>query len=209
MNHQNSLHQVFDTLFLQGPDEDIFISAKGKLMTNLFAEKKEALYFGNFQHPMIGEILIATQRERVIALNFGTSRRDFITRIENAFQTSPYFSLDMISEAAQQVIEYLDGRRSSFDLDTDLSLLTDFQRKVLTETQKIPRGQVVSYRDIARQINNPKSVRAVGQALGRNPIPIIIPCHRVIASNGSLGGYSGGGGLETKIKLLQLEGVIY
>jgi methylated-DNA-[protein]-cysteine S-methyltransferase len=62
--------------------------------------------------------------------------------------------------------------------------------------------------DIARKIGNPKAVRAVGQALGRNPIPIVIPCHRVIASNGSLGGYSGGGGLETKAKLLQLEGAL-
>jgi methylated-DNA-[protein]-cysteine S-methyltransferase len=70
---------------------------------------------------------------------------------------------------------------------------------------EIPHGRIVTYGEIARRIGKPKAARAVGQALGRNPVPIVIPCHRVISSDGSLGGYSGGGGLETKTKLLELE----
>ena len=100
---------------------------------------------------------------------------------------------------AEQIKDYLNGERTNFEIPIDLSSLTNFQRQVLLATLQIPRGQIVTYGEIARRIGNPKSMRAVGQALGRNPIPIVIPCHRVIASNGSLGGYSGGGGLETKI----------
>ncbi len=104
------------------------------------------------------------------------------------------------------MINYLDSQRKNIDLPIDISFLTDFQRQVLMATQQIHRGRIVTYAEIARAIGNPKAVRAVGKALGRNPIPIVIPYHQVITSNGSLGGYSGDGGLEIKAKLLQLEG---
>lgn len=89
----------------------------------------------------------------------------------------------------------------------DLTSLTDFQRRVLLTTQQVPRGKVTTYGEIACQIGQPRASQAVGQALGRNPVPLVIPCHRVLASDGSLGGYSGGGGVKTKAQLLQLEGV--
>ena len=88
----------------------------------------------------------------------------------------------------------------------DLSAITDFQRQVLLAACQIPRGQVVTYTDIARRIGRPKAARAVGQALSRNPVPIVVPCHRVLAADGSLRGYTGGGGLHTKRQLLTLEG---
>ena len=107
-----------------------------------------------------------------------------------------------------QITNYLSGNRTTLDLPYDIHTLTPFQQQVLLAALQIPRGQVYTYADIARKIGNPKAVRAVGQALGRNPVPIVIPCHRVVASNGKLGGYSGGGGLATKRKLLVLEGAM-
>ncbi len=105
-------------------------------------------------------------------------------------------------DAAKQLREYFQGKRQDFDVPLDLAG-TDFQRKVWSALQKIPYGRTASYADIARRIRNPKAMRAVGLANGRNPVAIIVPCHRVIGADGSLTGY--GGGLERKRTLLDLE----
>ena len=84
--------------------------------------------------------------------------------------------------------------------------MTPFQRIVLDAIQKVPSGETISYGGLARRIGKPGAARAVGRALGSNPIPIIIPCHRALAADGSLGGYSGRGGVRTKQALLTLEG---
>jgi methylated-DNA-[protein]-cysteine S-methyltransferase len=110
---------------------------------------------------------------------------------------------DCFHEAETQLCEYFGGQRKSFDLVLAADG-TDFQRSVLAALQTIPFGETRSYADIARQIGRPAAVRAVGAANGRNPLPIVIPCHRVIGADGSLTGF--GGGLETKLFLLQLEG---
>lgn len=105
-------------------------------------------------------------------------------------------------KAIEQITEYLEGKRKKFDLPISLQG-TDFQKKVWRELQKIPYGKTKSYKEIAQAIKNPKAVRAVGMANNRNPIAIIVPCHRVIGSNGDLVGYAGG--LDVKKTLLQLE----
>ncbi|MFR9649258.1 MAG: methylated-DNA--[protein]-cysteine S-methyltransferase [Rikenellaceae bacterium] len=105
-----------------------------------------------------------------------------------------------------QIEEYLAGHRRLFDVEVDISLCTPFQQRVLTELCNIPYGETRSYRDIATAIGNPKASRAVGMANNRNPIAIIIPCHRVIGSNGALVGYAGG--VELKRHLLSLEGAL-
>ena len=104
--------------------------------------------------------------------------------------------------ARRQLTEYFAGERRQFDLPLRLSG-TEFQLRVLEELQRIPYGETTSYGDIATRIGRPKAVRAVGAANGRNPLPIVVPCHRVIGSNGSLTGF--GGGLGTKQALLRLE----
>ena len=104
--------------------------------------------------------------------------------------------------ARQQLTEYFAGERREFDLPLKLSG-TEFQMSVLHALQQIPYGETTSYSDIAERIGRPKAVRAVGAANGRNPIPIIVPCHRVIGSHGDLTGF--GGGLDTKEALLRLE----
>jgi methylated-DNA-[protein]-cysteine S-methyltransferase len=107
-----------------------------------------------------------------------------------------------------QLREYFAGDRSNFNLPVDISQLTPFQRSVLDVACRIAPGQVWTYHRVAQELGRPRSSRPVGGALARNPIPIVIPCHRVIASDGSLGGYSGGSGLEAKRWLLQLEGAL-
>ncbi len=170
--------------------------------------KMNAIVYTLLEHPTIGQAFLAVRDEKLIALDFGVEEDQFLDQLEAEFKQAPYYEPEELQIFTRQLLEYLNGQRRQFDLPIALDQLTGFQRQVLMATLQIPRGQIVTYAEIARQIGNPKSVRAVGQALGRNPIPIVIPCHRVIASNGSLGGYSGGGGLETKAKLLQLEGAM-
>ncbi len=105
-----------------------------------------------------------------------------------------------------QILEYLTGIRSSFDIEIDLSGSTPFQKSVLEELCKIPYGETRSYKEIATAIGAPKASRAVGMANNRNPIHIIIPCHRVIGARGALIGYAAG--LNIKESLLRLEGVV-
>lgn len=109
----------------------------------------------------------------------------------------------VLERSARQLQEYFAGRRKTFDLPL-APRGTDFQRTVWNALSAIPWGAVCSYADIARAIDKPKAVRAVGAANGRNPLPIVVPCHRVIGSDGSLTGFAGG--LDMKRKLLELEG---
>ena len=112
------------------------------------------------------------------------------------------FSEKPFAEARRQLADYFAGKRREFDLNMSPTG-TEFQLQVLDELQKIPYGETVSDGDIAKRIGRPKAVRAVGAANGRNPLPIVIPCHRVIGSSGDLTGF--GGGIPTKEALLRLE----
>ena len=109
---------------------------------------------------------------------------------------------DAFDEVRSQLDEYFAGTRTEFDLPMRLEG-TDFQRRVWAQLCAIPYGETISYGELARRIGNPNAFRAVGLANGRNPVAVIVPCHRVIASDGSLGGY--GGGLDRKVHLLELE----
>lgn len=113
---------------------------------------------------------------------------------------------DNLAAAVRQLEEYFAKNRKDFDLELDFSgATTDFQRDVYGELMKVPHGHVVSYGQLAERVGKPDQARAVGQAVGANPIPIVVPCHRVIASDGRLTGFSGG--LDTKVELLKLEGI--
>ena len=117
----------------------------------------------------------------------------------NSATWSPYLFDDLV----ERLKAYFSGRRRTFPDELDLSRATPFQRKVWETTRLIPYGETRSYFWVAEQIKKPGAGRAVGQALGSNPLPVIIPCHRVVASDGRLGGFSGG--LEVKEHLLWLE----
>ena len=109
----------------------------------------------------------------------------------------------LLLTAIDQLYEYTSGKRNTFDLPLDISLGTEFQQKVWHALQGINHGETISYATLAKRVGNPKGFRAVANANGKNPFSIIIPCHRVIASDGKLGGYTGG--LDKKRYLLELE----
>lgn len=110
-----------------------------------------------------------------------------------------------LDRVRRELDEYFAGRRRSFDLALDWRLTDGFTRKVLTETAAIPFGETRTYAELAAAVGSPRAFRAAGSALGANPIPIVVPCHRVLRTGGGIGGY--GGGLESKRALLEIEGV--
>jgi methylated-DNA-[protein]-cysteine S-methyltransferase len=112
---------------------------------------------------------------------------------------------EVLRAAVAQVQEYFDRRRRTFDLPLDLESATDFQREVYAELVRIPHGRVVTYGELAEAVGRAELARAVGQAVGANPLPILIPCHRVVAAEGRLGGFTGG--LAVKAALLRTENV--
>ena len=112
----------------------------------------------------------------------------------------------VLREAVAQLTGYFAGRRHSFDLPLDLQGGTAFQQSVWDALLRIPRGGTTSYGELARRLGKPQAVRAIGAAVGRNPVSIVVPCHRVLGSGGALTGYAGG--LERKAALLQLEGAL-
>ena len=113
---------------------------------------------------------------------------------------------DCFKEVRSAIERYLRGEKTDFPFPLDLSRFSDFQRRVWEITKSIPYGEVRTYRQVSDELGNPKASRAVGTALARNPAPIIVPCHRVVRTNGKLGGYSGAGGIDTKARLLKMEG---
>lgn len=128
-----------------------------------------------------------------------------ITRLEERFPERPViYDPEAVAPLRTQLEEYFAGERTAFDLDVDLSVLSEFERSVLQTARDIPYGEVVPYAELARRIQKPRASRAVGNALGHNPVAIVVPCHRVVRSDGTLGGYTGG--VEYKRKLLALEG---
>ncbi|MBQ9851352.1 MAG: methylated-DNA--[Ruminiclostridium sp.] len=143
------------------------------------------------QSPM-GPLTLFAENNRLTALVFG----DF----------GGYDHLPLFEMARRQLEEYFAGVRQNFDLPLDPGG-TDFQRRVWRALLDIPYGKAISYKELARRVDRPKGFQAVGQANGKNPLPILIPCHRVIAADGSLGGYSAG--LDRKGFLLELEGISY
>jgi methylated-DNA-[protein]-cysteine S-methyltransferase len=111
-----------------------------------------------------------------------------------------------VDPARRQLDEYFEHRREEFDLPLDLRLHADFHRRVLDELARVPYGEVVTYGELAARADRPRAARAVGTVMNRNPLPIVLPCHRVIGSTGKLVGY--GGGLHRKEALLRLEGAL-
>ena len=112
----------------------------------------------------------------------------------------------VLRAAAAQLLDFLAGRRATFDVPLDLSHGTDFQRAVWQALREIPAGATTSYGALSARVGRPTAVRAVGAAVGRNPVSVIVPCHRVVGATGALTGYAGG--LERKTALLQLEGAL-
>jgi methylated-DNA-[protein]-cysteine S-methyltransferase len=205
---KEGLTTALDALYAAGPDIQRTLQAEKDLQIKLAEMLSQKLYYGVMEKSPIGPIFIAVSDRGVVAIDIGVTELEFVSKLKKKFEGMVIKSAEKIVEVTEQLREYFDGRRTSFKLDLYLNDLTHFQQKVLLATMDIPQGQITTYGEVARRLGKAKWARAVGQALARNPIPIVIPCHRVLAADGSLHGYSGGRGIETKTKLLQLEGVL-
>ena len=155
----------------------------------------EHLSYTWYESP-VGSLLLAGSHAALHYVSFSAGR--------HAVAIEPRWTEDrsMFAEAIRQLTEYFSGERKTFTLEL-APLGTEFQRSVWTELREIPYGETISYKQLAERISKPRAVRAVGAANGANPIPIIIPCHRVIGHDGGLTGF--GGGLPLKKRLLELE----
>ncbi|MGA2172148.1 MAG: methylated-DNA--[protein]-cysteine S-methyltransferase [Sedimentisphaerales bacterium] len=118
---------------------------------------------------------------------------------------NPRFKKNLLKPLQNKIVAYFNGKQVKFNTTLALAGLPPFTQKVLTGCRKIPSGKTVTYSQLAAMAGNPRASRAVGNALAKNPIPLIIPCHRVIRSDGSIGAFSAPGGTDTKKKLIALE----
>jgi methylated-DNA-[protein]-cysteine S-methyltransferase len=188
-----------------GTPSDTTVSASRRRVERWFGETAPLIQWDVIESPL-GLLYVAVSAEGLCAVDFGVTATAFLSQLDplarserNAATLAPFVT---------QLQTYFTDPSYRFELPLDLGRLTPFQATVLQAARNIPSGSVRTYGQIAQAIGSPRASRAVGQALGRNPVPIVIPCHRVIASDGSLGGYSGGGGLQSKRFLLGLEGAI-
>ena len=203
------LTDALDALYAEEPDEAIILKAQSELDKALENVLPPLVYYELLENTPVGNVWVGVnQNGAVIGIEYDMSEDDFLKFLSKSGQVRFRRSEVETADALREVTAYLEGKSEELNLAPDMSRLTEFQRTVLQAALDVPRGQVRTYSEIAKIIGNPKAVRAVGQALRRNPIPILIPCHRVIASDGTLGGYAGKLGDPRKIKLLKLEGVM-
>ncbi len=152
----------------------------------------------------VGRLLVAATEAGLVRVSFDANETQFVADLKRRMRIDVVESREKLSGVVAQLEAYFAGQRRRFDVPIDDRAMTPFQRKVLTAAVEIPAGRIVTYGELAKRIGQPKAGRAVGQALGHNPMPIVIPCHRVVAGGGGLGGYIGG--LKAKEWLLRLEG---
>lgn len=153
----------------------------------------------------LGKLLAVSSPEGLVKLGYPNVAADAqLSALAEAVSPRLLEAPQRFGELRRELDEYFDGDRRHFDVDLDWRLTAGFVRKVLRETARIPFGQTRTYSEMAASAGSPRAHRAAGSALGANPIPIVVPCHRVLRVGGALGGY--GGGLEVKRRLLELEG---
>ena len=168
-----------------------------------FAQTAPLIQWDAIETP-VGTLLIAKNKHGICRVQFGDDLDTFMAILDPKARTEQ--SAEALTLVAHQLDEYFAGDRDAFDVPIDESIMRPFQRQILTTIRQIPAGQIWTYGQVAKAIDKPKSSRAVGRALGTNPVPIIIPCHRIIGSSGKMTGYIGG--IDRKRALLHLEGAL-
>ena len=151
----------------------------------------------------IGTIYVAASKIGLVRVDLCDSQT--MTQSDQ-YASQPDIPHDIAFKALEEISDYLTKKRTRFTIPLDWSDQTPFQKRVLEIALMIPFGEVMTYGEIAHQLGNKNASRAVGAALGQNPMPLVIPCHRVVAANGSLTGFSAADGIRTKQWLLELEG---
>ncbi len=183
-------------------------AALERIVAGAFAEltsrTEEPLRYTLMTDTPVGALGLASSEAGLCRLSYVRDEEQFLTRLFDEFDDRPVFRSDALDEARRELDRYFAGKDLRFDLPVDLSEVHGFSRKVLEASMRIRPGHVLSYTEIAAKAGNARASRAAGNALHDNPIAIVVPCHRIVRSDGSLGGY--GGGLPAKEWLLQHEG---
>jgi methylated-DNA-[protein]-cysteine S-methyltransferase len=154
----------------------------------------------------VGPLLVAATDRGVLRISYHPDPDEHLEQLARLVGPRILRSARQIEPARRQLDEYFEGRRHAFELDVDLRGTTPFSGRVLTELARVPYGETTTYGALAARAGSPTAARAVGMVMNRNPIPIVLPCHRVVGASGSLVGYAGG--LERKETLLRLEGAL-
>jgi methylated-DNA-[protein]-cysteine S-methyltransferase len=178
--------------------------AAARLTRRIAEEGLADVSYASAESPF-GTLLLASTRRGLVRLAFPEESLDaMLERLARRISPRIVEARAPLDGVRRELDEYFSGRRRAFELPIDWTLVAPFGRRVLRVTSQIPYGGVLSYAEVAADAGSPRGFRAAGNALGANPMPIVVPCHRVLRSGGSLGGY--GGGLERKRWLLELEG---
>ncbi len=159
-----------------------------------------------FDDTAMGPLLVGVTDRGLCRISFDPDPERELDQLARVYGSRVLRSTKPIERVHRELEEYLDGRRRDFDVDLDLRGQPDFYVRVLAELARVGYGETTTYGTLAARAGNPRAARAVGTVMNRNPVPIVLPCHRVVGANGSLTGY--GGGLHRKEQLLRLEGAI-
>jgi len=165
------------------------------------------IYLGELKNTPLGDLDLAASDLGLVAVEWASSRPELHAYLHR-WARPVEENTGKIRRYAKELREYIDGNRRKFTFAIDWSVLSPFQRKAMRAVSAIPYGETRTYAEIAAQIGHPRAYRAVGRANATNPMPLVIPCHRVIGADGKLHGYGGGTGLPTKEWLLKMEGAI-
>jgi len=177
---------------------------KGSMKSKI-EEEKIMNAVGGIRITPVGPILVAASAQGITRVHLSTMD-EFESEAIPKIQIQDYKAKEILNKTIQQIQEYFEGKRKRFEVLIDWSGLSSFAQRVLRATYEIRFGQINTYGNIARDIGQGKASRAVGGALGHNPFALIVPCHRVIARDGGLQGFSSPGGIRTKLWLLEFEG---
>lgn len=172
--------------------------------------RRPIVWIGSVRTRRLGEVWAAVTEAGLTMVEFGIAQRAFEASVRRQSQELAEGRLAvadrLLEQATCELAEYVEGKRRNFGVPVDWAVLrSDFQRSALREVMRIPYGETRTYGQIAALIGRPQASRAVGRANATNPIPLVIPCHRVVGTDGKLHGYGGAGGLQTKQWLLDLE----
>ncbi len=207
-NHETTSPRAIETALRRatGPDPTTWQRIRSELFDRADTEGLIDVAFEHHDSPL-GAILIGATKTGLVRIGLPAEDPDAVLD-ELAHRVAPRVlrgPRDSVVRARRQLDEYFDGTRHAFELALDWRLTRGFRLHVLHATAQIPYGTTASYRQIATQAGSPAAVRAAGTALALNPLPIVVPCHRVLRSGGGLGGYTGG--LDRKRRLLAVEGL--
>jgi len=181
----------------------VVAEARERLVQRARREGLETVGYRVIESPL-GPLWIAVGPRGLLNIHYGAEPSPLeLRRIVRAYGPGVLPDARRVDDVARELDQYWRGKRRDFDVTVDLSPLTPFQRRVLAATARVPYGQLITYAKVAHNVGNDRAYRAAAGAIGDNPIPIVVPCHRVVASDGTLGGYAGG--LDAKRRLLQLE----